>query len=106
VVPPDGTVRATVRLTNTGTRPARETVQAYVSDRVTSVTWAERELKAFTQVDLAPGDSVTVEIALPASDCSIVDAAGRRVVEPGSFDLLVGSSSRARDLQAAAFTIG
>src|SRR3712207_3213632 len=38
----DEIVRATVTLTNTGSRPALETVQAYVSDLVTSVTWAQR----------------------------------------------------------------
>ncbi|MFI1035493.1 glycoside hydrolase family 3 N-terminal domain-containing protein [Streptomyces sp. NPDC020951] len=105
VVPSTGTVRATVTLTNTGRRPARETVQAYVRDRVTSVTWADRELKTFTQVDVQPGDSVEVEILVPATDCTLVDASGRRVVEPGEFDLLVGSSSRIEDLRAAAFTI-
>jgi beta-glucosidase len=47
-VRPDGAIRARVTLTNTGTRPATETVQAYISDTVTSVTWADRELKAFT----------------------------------------------------------
>ncbi len=46
----DGTVRASVTLTNTGLRPALETVQVYVSDLVTSATWAEKELKAFRQV--------------------------------------------------------
>ena len=48
-------MRAEVTLTNTGARPALETVQVYVSDIVTSVTWAEKELKAYRQVDLAPG---------------------------------------------------
>ena len=50
VVPADGVVRAQVTLTNTGARPALETVQAYVSDLVTSVTWADKELKAWCQV--------------------------------------------------------
>ena len=45
-----------------------------------------------------PGESVDVDITIPAADCSIVNAAGHRVVEPGSFDLLVGKSSRDHDL--------
>lgn len=105
VVAPDGVVRARVRLTNTGSRPAPETVQAYVSDVVTSVTWAEKELKAYRQALVPAGESVTVEIEVAAASCSIVSADGRRVVEPGQFDLLVGRSSRAADLQRAAFTI-
>jgi beta-glucosidase len=98
-------VRARITLTNTGNRPAIETVQAYVTDTVTSVTWAERELKAFTQVTVHPGESVDATIVLPAADCSIVNAAGERVVEAGAFELLVGGSSRPRDLLQTGFTI-
>ncbi len=105
VVTPDGVIRATVTLTNTGSRPALETVQAYISDLVTSVTWAEKELKAWRQVDVGPGESVTVELEVPAAACTLVTADGRRVVEPGAFELLVGPSSRRADLLAAGFTI-
>ena len=42
-------------------------MQAYVKDAVTSVTWAERELKAFVQVEIAAGESVVVEVAVPAA---------------------------------------
>jgi beta-glucosidase len=91
------TVRATVTLTNTGTRPARETVQLYVSDAVTSVSWADSELKAYRQADVAPGESVRVDVDLAVADCTIVDATGRRVVEPGELELRVGRSSRAAD---------
>jgi beta-glucosidase len=104
-VPADGTIRAEVTLTNAGARPSLETIQAYVSDLVTSVTWAVRELKAYRQVTVPAGESVTVTIELPASACSLVTADGRRVVEPGDFELLVGPSSRDRDLLRAPFTI-
>jgi beta-glucosidase len=101
----DGLVRATVRLSNTGTRPALETVQVYVSDLVTSVTWASRELKTYRQVTVPPGESVTVSLELPAADCTLVDADGRRVVEAGDFELLVGPNSRPSALLAAKFRI-
>jgi beta-glucosidase len=103
-VPVDGTVRVSVRLTNTGSRPATETVQAYISDLVTSVTWAIKELKAYRQVTVPAGASVTVDIELPAAACTLVTADGRRVVEPGDFELLVGPNSR--DLRSARFRIG
>jgi len=106
VVAPDGVVRARVRLSNTGARPALETVQVYVSDLVTSVTWAEKELKAFRQVLVPAGESVLVDLEVPAASCSIVTADGRRVVEPGRFALLVGPSSRDRDLLRAEFAVG
>ena len=102
---PEDVVRAEVTLTNTGQRTAYEVVQAYVTDVVTSVTWATKELKAFRRVTVPAGESVTTGIEVPASACSIVDAAGRRVVEPGEFELAVGPSSRDADLLRARFTI-
>ncbi len=102
---PDDTVRARVRVTNTGSRPVRETVQVYVHDVVSSVTWADKELKAYRLVDLAPGESVVVDLEVPVADCTLVDPAGRRIVEPGEFQLLVGPSSRTEDLRGARFTV-
>ncbi|MEV8512247.1 glycoside hydrolase family 3 N-terminal domain-containing protein [Dactylosporangium sp. NPDC051484] len=104
-VPVGGTVRARVTVANTGARPSIETVQVYVSDLVTSVTWAERELKAFRQVTVEPGQRIEVEVELPAAACSLVTADGRRVVEPGRFELLVGRSSKPADLLRAGFEI-
>ncbi len=102
---PTDTVRAEVTLHNTGDRPVTETVQLYLSDKVTSVSWADSELKGFRQVDLAPGERTVVQLELPVAACSIVDAEGVRVVEPGEFDLRVGRSSRAADQLVATFWV-
>ncbi|WP_353808810.1 glycoside hydrolase family 3 N-terminal domain-containing protein [Agromyces sp. SYSU T00194] len=102
---PDDVVHATVRVTNTGGRPAREVVQAYVRDEVTSVSWADKELKAFRVVELEPGESRVVSIEVPVADCTLVDARGARIIESGTFELLVGPSSRDDVLLAAPFTI-
>lgn len=99
------TVVADVTVTNTGSRPVRETVQVYVRDVVTSVSWTDKELKTYRQVDLAPGESRVVRVEVPVADCSIVDAAGTRLVEPGEFALLVGPSSRDDVLLSAAFSV-
>ncbi|GAA3342596.1 glycoside hydrolase family 3 N-terminal domain-containing protein [Curtobacterium pusillum] len=101
----DDTIVAEVTLRNTGSRPSLETVQVYVRDVVTSVSWADQELKGHLQVHVAPGQAETVRLELPASVCSIVDAAGVRRVEPGEFELLVGSSSRKEHLLAAPFVL-
>ncbi len=100
-----GTIVAHVTVGNVGARPAVETVQVYVRDVVTSVSWTDKELKAYRQVRLAPGESALVRLELPVAECSIVDTAGRRVVEPGQFELLVGPSSRDNALLGAAFTV-
>jgi beta-glucosidase len=98
-------VRAEIEVRNTGTRPVLETVQAYVSDLVTSVSWADQELKTFRQVAVQPGETAVVTIELPVAECTIVDARGRRVVEAGEFELRVGGSSRAEALHAVRFTV-
>lgn len=96
---------AQVTARNTGDRPVRETVQAYVSDLVTSVTWADQELKGYRQVDLAPGEERIVRIEIPVSSLTLVDAAERRIVEPGEFEVRVGPSSRAETQLRARFTV-
>ncbi len=98
-------IEASVTVTNTGSRPVRETVQVYVRDQVTSVSWADKELKTYRQVELAPGESARVRLTLPVAECTIVDAAGDRRVEAGEFELLVGASSRDADLLVAGFEV-
>ncbi|MFT4109119.1 glycoside hydrolase family 3 N-terminal domain-containing protein [Propionicimonas sp.] len=105
LVRPTEAVRARVRVTNTGVRPVAETVQWYLRDLVTSLTWADKELKGASRVRLAPGESAEVAFELPVAACTITDAAGERIVEPGDFELLAGRSSRDRDLRAARFTL-
>ncbi len=99
------TLVAEVTVRNVGHRPVRETVQAYVSDLVTSASWADKELKAYRQVDLDPGEEARVRFELPVADCTIVDATGTRIVEPGEFELRVGRSSREESLLRVAFTV-
>ncbi|WP_308291284.1 exo-beta-d-1,3/1,6-glucosidase [Microbacterium ureisolvens] len=101
----EDTVRALVELHNTGDRPAHEIVQVYVRDSITSVSWADKELKAYRHVDLQPGETATVELSLPVAECTIVDAAGRRLVEAGEFEVLVGPSSRDEVLLSARFHV-
>lgn len=101
----EDTVHARIELTNTGSRPGTEVVQAYISDVVTSYSWTDRELKAFKRVTLQPGESMTVEFDIPVSACTIVDPQAERIVEPGEFELLLGHSSRREDLKAATFTV-
>ena len=98
-------VRVSVDLTNTGQLPGTEVVQVYISDLVTSVSWADRELKAFRRVRLDPGQTCKVVFDLPVAEWTLVDAECRRKVEPGQFQVLVGSSSRREDLQAVTVTV-
>ena len=73
---------------------------------MTSVSWADRELKAFQRIQLDPGQTRKVVFDLPVSEWTLVDADCNRRVEPGQFQVLVGSSSRREDLQAVTVTVG
>ena len=83
-----------VSVRNTGKRDGVEVVQAYGSDEVTSATWVDQELKGYARIRIPAGENRTAVIVIPASSCSIVNAAGERVVEPGEFELRIGKSSR------------
>jgi len=89
-----GTVTVGIQLKNTGARAGEEIVQLYVRQDVGSVTRPVRELKGFRKIVLAPGESRQVEFPLPGRDLLMYDAAMRRVVEPGTFTVYVGTNSR------------
>ena len=67
-------------------------VQLYIRDRVSSVTRPIEELAGFTRVALAPGEAKTVRFELGPEALSLLDEDLRRVVEPGTFDVMVGTS--------------
>ena len=98
-------MHAEITLTNTGERAGVEIVQAYIGDIVTSYSWTDRELKAFQRVELEPGESKTVGFDIPVADCTIVDPDANRIVEPGEFEVLIGHSSRRKDLKRTTFTV-
>lgn len=95
----NGSTRAMADLTNTGTRDGTEVVQLYVRDLVSSVTRPVKELKGFTRVQLRPGETRTVALDITPELLAFYDAAMNRVVEAGDFAIMVGCSSRDRDLQ-------
>lgn len=92
------TLEAGVNVTNTGSVPGTETVQAYFRDVVSSVLTPDRQLIAFRQVTLEPGETARVTFRFTRGDFSLVNRQGRRVTEPGEFVLMIGHSSRDEDL--------
>ncbi|MBL1074285.1 glycoside hydrolase family 3 C-terminal domain-containing protein [Nocardia sp. 2] len=90
---------ATVAVTNTGTRPGRQVVQAYLSRDDSTVDRPVRWLSAFATVDVDPGETRTVTIELPQRSFEHWTDAGW-VVEPGVFTLHIGTSVTALPLTA------
>jgi beta-glucosidase len=91
--PNSATVKLTV--TNAGQTAGAEVVQVYVHDQHASVKRPEKELKGFKKVFLQPGQAQTVTLPLTAEAFQFYSEAKKQwVLEPGKFDVLVGSSSR------------
>ena len=88
-----GQARVSVTVSNTGNRAGDEIVQLYLRDLVSSVTRPIKELKDFKRISLAPGESKTVEFVITPDKLSFLDLNMKSVVEPGWFDVMVGTSS-------------
>ncbi len=87
-----------IDLKNTGNRAGSEVVQMYIHDVSSSVTRPVKELKGFERVWLDPGDSRTVTLAILPEHLAFTNIERKHVVEPGDFEIMVGSSSRDEDL--------
>ncbi|MBI4955315.1 MAG: glycoside hydrolase family 3 C-terminal domain-containing protein [Myxococcales bacterium] len=104
-VPADGTLEATVRVTNTGARAGDAVVELYVAQPGVAVVQPSRVLAAFARAPLAPGESALVPLAVRVADLAYWDeATGAFRVEPGSYGVEVGSSARELPLTAT-FTV-
>ena len=93
-------VRVSLTVKNTGERSGDEVVQLYLSDRAATVSQPPLQLRAFKKVCLDAGESERVEFTLGFKELSLIDQDMKRVVEPGFFDVLVGSSSADIHLKA------
>nr|WP_159465485.1 glycoside hydrolase family 3 N-terminal domain-containing protein [Scandinavium goeteborgense] len=89
----DGEIAVQVTLTNIGERRGSEVVQLYVRDNVASMVRPVKELKAFQRVELVPNQSATLTFYVPVDMLNFTDRNGKRIVEPGEFTLMAGSSS-------------
>jgi beta-glucosidase len=83
-----------VRVQNTGDRPGKETVQLYLEDEISSVATPVQQLRGFTKLALDPGETRTCTFRLTPDDLALYDKDLNRVVEPGRFRVLIGSSSQ------------
>jgi beta-glucosidase len=90
---PNGSVTVQVEVENTGARAGDEVVQLYLHDLVASVTRPVKELKGFKRVSLRPGESRRVTFTLGPRELGFYDGNMRFAVEPGKFNVTVGTSS-------------
>jgi beta-glucosidase len=88
-----GTIRVRFTVRNLGSRAGVSVPQLYVRDLLASMVRPVKELKAFGRVELNPGESVRVAFEVPTDMLCFTGMEGRRIVEPGEFELQVGASS-------------
>jgi len=91
-------LKVSVSVTNNGKMDGEEVVQIYIRDIYSSVTRPVKELKHFERVRLSSGETKKVNISIPYESLGFYDKNMKWIVEPGDFEIFVGSSSRDEDL--------
>jgi beta-glucosidase len=89
----DGEVHITLDVKNSGRMKGDEVVQLYINDLISSVTTPIKELKGFSRISIEPGETKTVKFKLLPEDLTLFDKNMNEVVEPGEFEVMLGSSS-------------
>ncbi len=88
------TVHVQFEIKNTGEREGKEVAQLYIRDLVSSIETPVQQLKAFQKVGLEKGEVTPVTLSVPVSELYLYNRDYKRVVEPGDFELQIGSSSQ------------
>ena len=88
-----GDIYVNVDIQNTGKLKGDEVVQLYFKDDLSSVTVYESQLRGFERISLAPGQKKTIQFILQQKDFELLNKNMKWVVEPGDFEILIGSSS-------------
>jgi beta-glucosidase len=89
----DGTTTVYVDVSNTGDREGDDVVQMYTRDVLSSVTTFEKNLRGFERVHLKPGETKTVAFKIVPDDLMLWNRKMEHVVEPGTFEIMIGHSS-------------
>ena len=79
-----------VTISNTGNMAGKQTVPVYYEDLVASIVPSVKNLCAFAQIDLAPGEQAVIELRIPRERFALVDVSNKWVVEAGDMKLMVG----------------
>jgi beta-glucosidase len=87
------TVKVSLEVENTGERAGDEVVQLYIHDVVASVARPVKELKGFRRISLQPHETQEVTFEVAVQQLGLYDASMQYKVEPGEFEIMVGSSS-------------
>jgi beta-glucosidase len=98
-------IEVSVTIKNTGARDGVEIAQLYIRDCYSEVTRPVKELKGFERVALKAGESKRISFTLTPEHLQYYNLEMKRVVEPGTFKVMVGKSSQDADLLTAEFEV-
>ncbi len=98
-IEPGGKITASIEVSNTGKMSGQEIVQLYIKDDLAQITRPVKELKGYKRISLAPGEKRKVSFIIDTYTLSHLDKQFNRVAEQGTFQIMIGSSSRNTDLK-------
>ncbi len=101
----ENTILVTTEITNTGKVDGEEVAQLYIRDNVSSVTRPVKELKGYQRVFLKAGETKKIKFTLNSESLAFYDIDMNYVVEPGTFTIMTGSSSKNSDLKKTILTV-
>ncbi len=92
-IPVDDTARMSFSVANTGGREGKEVAQVYFRDEASSVVTPLKRLIRFAKIRLKPGETRSLEFAIPAGELGVWNREMRHVVEPGIFEIMIGPAA-------------
>ena len=99
VIGVQGSVKLSCKVKNTGKVAGDEVVQLYLHDEMSSVTTYVKVLRGFERIHLEPGEEKVIDFVLAPQELGLWNKDNHFVVEPGTFAVMVGSSSQDIRLQ-------
>ncbi|MFK7949812.1 MAG: glycoside hydrolase family 3 N-terminal domain-containing protein [Saprospiraceae bacterium] len=100
-----GKTTVSVTVKNIGKRDGEEVVQMYIRDDYSSATRPVKELKGYERIALKKGESKTITFDIKPEHLAFYNANMEYGVEAGDFTIMVGSSSKDKDLQTVKLTV-
>ena len=89
----DGTIDASITVSNTGQRDGDEVVQLYIHQQAASIARPMKELRGFQRIHLKAGEQSRVTFRIGREQLQYMNAEGEPVFEPGRFDIMIGCNS-------------
>ena len=89
----DGSIEASITVSNTGQRDGDEVVQLYIHQQAASIARPVKELRGFQRIHLKAGEQRRITFCIDHEQLQYLDAQGKPVLEPGLFDIMIGGNS-------------